>query len=134
MHSKIKQIKYFITILSISTLICVLFNEKAYARNAFVYCATNTGHWKWLNRKNVIVSGHWKKRKISYLVYQGYFVIDGGINAILDLQEQCIREFGADYKYAQPASNSFSGWYLFGDENGFIAEGIGVNYGLFIRI
>ncbi|WP_186649054.1 hypothetical protein [Fluviispira vulneris] len=117
----IQKASYLLVVLSMSIFIP---KQNAYAEEAYVYCAADKDNWYWLNNKTVKVTGEWRIKKIGFTTYIRFFKIDGGCKVVQALQQQCKQEFGYEYKYAQPADNILSGWFLFSVENGKIIEGI----------
>ncbi len=120
--AKFKQ--FLLSLILILTFIPLLLTQKAYAEEVYVYCAADKDNWHWLKNKTVIVTGEWRMKRLQNSFYLEYFKIVGGLSVVHDLQKQCIEEFGQEYKYAQPANNIFTGWRVFGEQNGDFADGI----------
>ncbi|WGL60499.1 hypothetical protein QEJ31_02640 [Pigmentibacter sp. JX0631] len=104
----------------------------------FVFCATKEAKWNWLKDgcgniitvKGIESFSLQKTEKTNY--YQEkqrkvkYFKVteNDPENVIKEFQLNCINQFGAEYKLAQPAANIFSPWYPFGLSDDKIAPGI----------
>lgn len=103
---KMLQLSFFVSII-------LLFYNKANASNIYVYCSDKNSNWNWLSNQNVKVNGQWVYENIVPTLYIKYFIIQGGVKNYIKLRNECIKEFGIDYIYPQPAGSAIEGWHTF---------------------
>ena len=94
---------------------------KTMADETNVYCANINKNWFLLSNGNVKVHGTWHRKKVKGALFQIFFIIEGGINEVIRLQNECKKEFGEEYIFAQPINNRSYSWHTFAiDENNII--------------
>lgn len=99
-------------------------SKSVYAKStAFVYCADENKNWYWLNSGKVKINGDWQLKFINLITYIIYFKIDGGIEKLNELKQECKSEFGNNFKFAQAANDESDGWYPIGISNNNVIQG-----------
>lgn len=101
---------------------------------AYVFCSANDGQWNWLLDEQgnfVYVFGKEKTLKIDKIYdfdnYIQIFLIDDSTKEKLQTYKtNCIKQFGNNFKYVQPARYKISHWSLFSTKQGILAGNVNI--------
>ncbi|WP_397600792.1 hypothetical protein [Silvanigrella sp.] len=115
--------------------ICIFIVSHIYADTKYVICASVEKSWNWLliNNQYVLVSveiqGHYENinEDIYSIVY--YFTIPR--EKAEEFKNECLKQFGPSYRYAQVADNRYSEWILFGNEENVFGGVAKIHYCFF---